>query len=292
MVLSAASSFFKNLLISHSYTNTHPILFLKGVKMVDLESVLQYIYHGEANVGVTNLDSFFEVGAELQIKGLTSLPTPLAGRSLLKRNYAVAGPEQGPEQVTTEEELAAKRLRSSDTVKQEPEPAVECKEEREVGQEAVEAAGESSSQLGVIHRSQAGAPDWGGVRARTGAQETAAYDSSVASGMSSSIVSLISSALPAEVKRLTDGYLERCEAAGGSVFWRCTRCGKQGKMKHHVREHIESNHIDCLTFPCTFCGKEMKNRVAMRSHISKNHREENLRSKGQSMLLPPVPMMQ
>ena len=63
-------------------------------------------------------------------------------------------------------------------------------------------------------------------------------------------------------------------------------------MKHHVREHIESNHIDCLTFPCTFCGKEMKNRVAMRSHISKNHREENLRSKGQSMLLPPVPMMQ
>ena len=190
VVLSAASTFFKNLLISHSHTNAHPILFLKGVKMVDLESVLQYIYHGEANVGVTNLDSFFEVGAELQIKGLTNYPpTPLAGRSLLKRNYGVAGAEQGPEQVTTEEELAAKRLRSSDTVKQEPEPAVECKEEGDAGQEPGEAAGELSSQLGgVIHRSQAGAPDWGGVRARTGAQETAAYDSSVASGMSSSIV--------------------------------------------------------------------------------------------------------
>ena len=48
----------------------------------------------------------------------------------------------------------------------------------------------------------------------------------------------------------------------------------------HPREHIESNHIDCLTFNCPFCNKEIKNRVALRSHISKNHREENLRSKG------------
>ena len=101
----------------------------------------------------------------------------------------------------------------------------------------------------------------------------------------------------AEVKRLTDQYLQKVDADGGGVLWSCTKCGKQGKMKHHVRsvlmsnifcfvnifyfrEHIESNHIDCLTFNCPFCNKEIKNRVALRSHISKNHREENLRSKG------------
>ena len=100
------------------------------------------------------------------------------------------------------------------------------------------------------------------------------------------------------MKRLTDQYLVRLELDGG-VMWSCSRCGKQGKMKHHVRlvvlmfsvvmlhltvstirEHIESNHIDSLVFNCPFCNKEIKNRVALRSHISKNHREENLRSKG------------
>ena len=57
---------------------------------------------------------------------------------------------------------------------------------------------------------------------------------------------------------------------------------KRGKhfYNSHYREHIESNHIDCLTFNCPFCNKEIKNRVALRSHISKNHREENMRSKG------------
>ena len=101
--------------------------------------------------------------------------------------------------------------------------------------------------------------------------------------------------LCSEVKRLTDQYLRKVEVGGG-VIWSCTRCGKQGKMKHHVRlvvqclnadltlhisrEHIESNHIDSLVFNCPFCNKEIKNRVALRSHISKNHREENLRSKG------------
>ena len=39
-----------------------------------------------------------------------------------------------------------------------------------------------------------------------------------------------------EVKRLTDQYLQRIEI-NGCVVWTCTKCGKQGKMKHHVREH-------------------------------------------------------
>ena len=38
----------------------------------------------------------------------------------------------------------------------------------------------------------------------------------------------------AEVKRLTDQYLQKVETDAG-VLWSCTRCGKQGKMKHHVR---------------------------------------------------------
>ena len=37
-----------------------------------------------------------------------------------------------------------------------------------------------------------------------------------------------------EVKRLTDQYLQKLEVEGG-VLWTCTQCGKQGKMKHHVR---------------------------------------------------------
>jgi hypothetical protein len=49
----------------------HPLLYLKGVKYTDLQSVLNFMYHGEVNVAQDELNSFLAVAEDLRVKGLT-----------------------------------------------------------------------------------------------------------------------------------------------------------------------------------------------------------------------------
>jgi len=69
VILSACSPFFRNIL----RRNPHPapLLYLKGVKYTDLQSVLNFMYHGEVNVAQEELNSFLAVAEELRVKGLT-----------------------------------------------------------------------------------------------------------------------------------------------------------------------------------------------------------------------------
>ena len=69
MILSACSPFFRKILRSNPHQ--HPLLYLKGVKYSDLQSVLNFMYHGEVNVAQEELNSFLSVAEDLQVKGLT-----------------------------------------------------------------------------------------------------------------------------------------------------------------------------------------------------------------------------
>merc|ERR1719222_888054 len=54
-----------------SRPEAHPLLYLRGVKFQDLQSVLNFMYHGEVNVAQEELNSFLAVAEELRVKGLT-----------------------------------------------------------------------------------------------------------------------------------------------------------------------------------------------------------------------------
>eukprot|EP00092_Neocalanus_flemingeri_P007010 GFUD01007571.1.p1 GENE.GFUD01007571.1~~GFUD01007571.1.p1 ORF type:complete len:367 (-),score=83.46 GFUD01007571.1:1-1062(-) len=69
MILSACSPFFRNILRRNPHQ--HPLIYLKGVKFVDLQSVLNFMYHGEVNVAQEELNSFLAVAEDLRVKGLT-----------------------------------------------------------------------------------------------------------------------------------------------------------------------------------------------------------------------------
>ena len=69
VILSACSSFFRTVLRRNPHA--HPLLYLKGVKYTDLQSVLNFMYHGEVNVAQEELNSFLAVAEELKVKGLT-----------------------------------------------------------------------------------------------------------------------------------------------------------------------------------------------------------------------------
>jgi len=69
VILSACSPFFRNVLRRNPHQ--HPLLYLKGVKYTDLQSVLNFMYHGEVNVAQDELNSFLAVAEDLRVKGLT-----------------------------------------------------------------------------------------------------------------------------------------------------------------------------------------------------------------------------
>ena len=70
IVLAAASPFFEKILKRNKHE--HPLIYLKGVNLDDLQAVMDFIYYGETNVAQDNVDSFFGLAKELMIKGLMS----------------------------------------------------------------------------------------------------------------------------------------------------------------------------------------------------------------------------
>ena len=54
VVLSVCSNFFQNVLTKNSHS--HPLLYLKGVKMSDMESIVHFAYNGETNVALEDLE--------------------------------------------------------------------------------------------------------------------------------------------------------------------------------------------------------------------------------------------
>ena len=68
IILAASSPFFQNLLKRNKHP--HPLIYMRGVKSVDLMSLIDFLYCGEVQVLKENLENFMAMAEELKIKGL------------------------------------------------------------------------------------------------------------------------------------------------------------------------------------------------------------------------------
>ena len=68
LILSAGSSFFSDIFLKSNHANM--LIYLKGVSRNELESVLGFLYNGEASIAQEELKQFIMTGNELQVKGL------------------------------------------------------------------------------------------------------------------------------------------------------------------------------------------------------------------------------
>merc|ERR1719427_1763 len=69
IILAASSSFFSS--VFQANPHNHPLLYLRGVKTDQLQSLLQFIYVGVTAVQEENVSSFLAVAADLKIEGLS-----------------------------------------------------------------------------------------------------------------------------------------------------------------------------------------------------------------------------
>ena len=69
VILSACSPFFRSMLLSSKHS--HPMIYMRGVNAKDLVAIVDYVYHGEAEVCKKDLDRFLALADSLQLKGLS-----------------------------------------------------------------------------------------------------------------------------------------------------------------------------------------------------------------------------
>ena len=70
VIISASSPFFMNILNLNKHPQ--PMIYLKGFNAKQLNSILNFIYHGAADICQDDLEDFLAIAEELNLKGLTS----------------------------------------------------------------------------------------------------------------------------------------------------------------------------------------------------------------------------
>ena len=70
LVLASSSDFFQNIVHNSKNKQIDFLIYLAGVRSVELENILDYIYAGEVQLYQDDLDNFLDIAQKLKIKGL------------------------------------------------------------------------------------------------------------------------------------------------------------------------------------------------------------------------------
>jgi len=272
VILSACSPFFRNVLRRNPHQ--HPLLYLKGVAFNDLQSVLNFMYHGEVNVAQEELNSFLTVAEDLKVKGLTqsqqgSQVRKQESSTLRQKEKEVLPPKtkkpppsinRNSYQNTSSNRDEIQEVVHQQSIKSEPREtslvySTEQNQAQALPVEEHSVATYQGEEVGYEedyseYDNQTDQMEFG----NNGAQNTQniIYDDK-------------------EVEVRTPEDLLKFVLPGDSGFV-CSYCAKVFPNKRDVRNHLESIHFpNYFTYSCEQCGKEFKSLNSRNIHMTRNH---------------------
>jgi len=273
VILSACSPFFRTVLRRNPHA--HPLLYLKGVKYTDLQSVLNFMYHGEVNVAQEELNSFLAVAEELRVKGLTQSQSGGAASATAKDHsfpsaHAQSKPPQNPQ--NRDPLPPPKRPRPSAPLPPPPSNHHHSLQPDDDIQEVVPVKSEPRDPVPQIpvhpHPSQQQAsmyalqptedPEMAGYGAEGegydedyGQYEGAGYEAGDSADGNK-------------------GYVETFLEVGDSRI-RCVECEKTFTNIQNARRHVRSLHGDSGGFSCSICDVSLINNRTYNDHMREKH---------------------
>jgi len=267
VILSACSPFFRTVLRRNPHA--HPLLYLKGVKFSDLQSVLNFMYHGEVNVAQEELNSFLAVAEELRVKGLTQNNQGGSSSSSTKKDSFSTAPRPQaaapriPDPVPPPKKprpAAAPSYSGHDdddiqevmpTVKTEPLPAAAVASEPYQQQEQSGQLQQVDDGMGY---DEEGYEDYGQYGAEGGYEGTLVDADGNKGG-----------------DKLLYQYIVTNPEMGPNTH-SCSICGKTGSSRSNLRMHIENIHFaGSFTHQCKFCEMTFSTKNLLYKHI-KSHK--------------------
>jgi len=297
VILSACSPFFRTVLKRNKHE--HPLLYLKGVKYIDLVAVLNFMYHGEVNVAQEELNSFLAVAEDLKVKGLTQNGSDKSSSRSDPIPTHKPRPREPPERM---DPIPPKRPRPSpqfSTPTQQSISKPSYQDDDDI-QEVVPVKTEPVSMMAdpipppqpipapiveptysnPISHSAGIVADPNMDNSSMYGDEYADYGTYEEAGDASYDGSMMAGAGTADgnkdVEELITGALGQYNSANGHVVWRCNQCGKENNHKRIMRSHVETHFPGVFEQTCTICGKVSKNKDSMRGHMRKYHKDNSL----------------
>ena len=70
VVLSACSPVLRSLLVNNPHS--HPLLYLRGIKQIELQAILKFMYFGETQISEDRIDEFLTVARDLEFKEISN----------------------------------------------------------------------------------------------------------------------------------------------------------------------------------------------------------------------------
>jgi len=279
VILSACSPFFRNILRKNPHA--HPLLYLRGVKYSDLQSVLNFMYHGEVNVAQEELNSFLAVAEELRVKGLTQNQSSKKQES----SFPAPSPKPAPSRIPDREPPPPPKRPRPTPVLQSNQHSLPPPEDDDI-QEVVPVKSEPreaplvqqhqappASQEMYSHALQAAEEgEYGGEEQYEdyGQYEGEGYDAQEGGDGN---------------KGALDEHLAQIDPSDKRSSWSCLICGKDFLNKGNGRRHVETLHYETPSLECGQCGKILKNKNSFSNHMTLIHGHNKGTRKGINPLL-------
>jgi len=287
VILSACSPFFRNILRRNPHQ--HPLLYLKGVKYTDLQSVLNFMYHGEVNVAQEELNSFLAVAEDLRVKGLTQNQSQ-TGSSTKKDpppNLPPPAIKTTPRSYEREQVPPPKRSRPLPLTSNSTLPLIQPPVEDDI-QEVVPVKTEPrdhpvpAGPAADLYQAHPHPAEQGSQALQPADDQALAYQEEnyeeynygeeqgyevanmgeIGLEGNKGFLSTLNAGLDAEIASML--------VSNGGGVWQCGECGKQGN-KGDVKRHIEAKHMLNTKITCPLCGKSTKTRDSLRKHMKSDH---------------------
>ena len=261
VILSAGSPFFRSILKRNPHP--HPLIYLKGVELNNLQAVLDFIYRGEANVAQEELNSFLAVAEELKIKGLTG------NQSSKKQASSSAAPPSEPAAPHLPNKQQPPRRLPPTSVLQPKQDSLPLKKDLapefgSVKSEPCDRYQEVQAHSTTLQSSQG---DHGTEEQYEQYEDFCLFEGDSdynqnggepSEGFDPSLVNCFEDLLQ-YVVRAENGY-------------KCFCGGFSSRNKSNVQEHIESKHFpNHLVWICDVCGVQSKSKAGLRMHKNKHH---------------------
>jgi hypothetical protein len=275
VVLSACSSVFYEILQNHPHQ--HPLLYMKGVRFSDLQSILTFMYNGEVSLPQDDLNSFLDVAEDLKIRGLTSSAT--GGTSPNRNKTSTPDPRSVSSQLpaklrpaSTDKSIAppAKRSRRGGGSRRVEEDQQETEDAKSIKSEPDSKHAKSDDGSIVIDVDTVlGGMLEADVSIREENEENLENFSGGGNSEQHQSFSGIFNSLPLDnkgmsIEELAAVYLKKAETGTGYM---CQVCGKRVRDRYAAQDHLECQHYPSHErYTCEICGKKLHARKLYLGH--------------------------
>ena len=255
-ILSACSTSLKRILSSNPFNTS---IYLRGIHHEELESILQFIYFGEATLYHERINEFLNVAKNLDIKEI--------GKNVI--HEVEDSKYVNDNQSADQEDLVASDANQSKVIDEDQKREAVNDNQSFNPEASVVTDDEDHEREAVKHKQSfnqevsAAAEDEGQERVATSDEQSFNQEASVSSDEKQSNEVGLSN-------RTTFQAINSDSIQSDNKPYKCHLCDYQASYKHHLKLHVQSKHED-IKYPCQQCDYFARQPSNLNQHIRTKH---------------------